>query len=678
MPAQRPQRAVDALERALPDHPEWLAMFVDILQGSQLGPNDGWFRKAVAQTRYGWADARQRLDTDGDGAVARREFAGSDTDFARLDRDGDGVLNAGDFDFSAHALTPSPGMMLFYRTDRDGNGKITPEEMEGLFRSLDRDQTGFLAISDLQRAFTPPRGRPSAGRTEGPSRWTLVKGLFQQEIGSLQPGPAPGEKAPEFLLKTADGAAEVALSQLIGPKPVVLIFGNFTCGPFRSRAGDVEKLYQRYKDRATFAMVYVREAHPTDGWSMESNDRVGVHLRQPRSYAERVEVAQTCGRTLGLGMPMLVDTLDDQVGARYSGMPSRLYLIDREGKVAYKSGRGPFGFKPDELEQSLLLMLEEQTAAGTRQGARVPLPPDAEAWSLLPATVEGGRPPLPNWAKALARPLPRTTAAMLDLDRLHRTRNPLGPQLRGLMRWVAADTNDCAYARAYAEADLRRAGVDADGLKPLSGDVSGLSDAERAALHFAHKMTLDASMVTDEEVAELMREYGPEKVAAMVLLLAHANFQDRLLLALDVPIERGGPLPPVEVRFARGTEPPPVPPRVKPQGGNPPEAPERIDDEEWLAFDFAQLQEKLRGQRARAGRIRVPTWEEVLAVLPPEYPRPKAPIKIQWSLVCMGYQPELAMAWSAATRAFGEEAKQDRVFEESLFWVVTRTIHCFY
>ena len=28
--------------------------------------------------------------------------------------------------------------------------------------------------------------------------------------------------------------------------------------------------------------------------------------------------------------------------------------------------------------------------------------------------------------------------------------------------------------------------------------------------------------------------------------------------------------------------------------------------------------------------------------------------------------------------AFGEEAKQDRVFEESLFWVVTRTIHCFY
>ena len=68
----------------------------------------------------------------------------------------------------------------------------------------------------------------------------------------------------------------------------------------------------------------------------------------------------------------------------------------------------------------------------------------------------------------------------------------------------------------------------------------------------------------------------------------------------------------------------------------------------------------------------------VLKKLPADAPTPKAPVRIKWSLVCMGYQPELASAWSACTRAFGEEAKQDRVFEESLFWVVTRTIHCFY
>jgi hypothetical protein len=113
-------------------------------------------------------------------------------------------------------------------------------------------------------------------------------------------------------------------------------------------------------------MVYVREAHPTDGWSMESNDRAGVSIRQPRTYDERVAVARTCSARLGLGFPVLVDTIDDAVGARYSGMPSRLYLLDRQGQVAYKSGRGPFGFKPAELEQALVLLLQEESSERPR------------------------------------------------------------------------------------------------------------------------------------------------------------------------------------------------------------------------------------------------------------------------------------------------------------------------
>ena len=34
--------------------------------------------------------------------------------------------------------------------------------------------------------------------------------------------------------------------------------------------------------------------------------------------------------------------------------------------------------------------------------------------------------------------------------------------------------------------------------------------------------------------------------------------------------------------------------------------------------------------------------------------------------------------WIKTTRTFGSESKQDRVFEESLFWVVTRSLRCFY
>jgi thiol-disulfide isomerase/thioredoxin len=358
-----PEAITRALAESWPDRPEWLDMYTEILIGGGTGPNDGWFRKSVGQSRFTWGAARERFDRDKNGQIARAEFPGSDADFARLDRDHDRALTRNDFDFSAHALTPSPGSTLMYLFDRDGNGKVTREELDTFFKENDSGEQDFLSLGDFQNAFRPPPAPAAAASASkprgGPSKETLVRGLFRQEIGSLQPGPSLGEKAPDFTLKTNDGSKELTLSKLVGPKPVILVFGNFTCGPFRNQAGNVEKLFQMYKDRATFVMVYVREAHPIDGWAMDSNDRVGVALAQPKTYDERVSVAQTCGTRLGLNVPMLVDTIDDAVGARYSGMPSRLYLIDHEGKVAYKSGRGPFGFKPAELEHSLVLLLRQ-------------------------------------------------------------------------------------------------------------------------------------------------------------------------------------------------------------------------------------------------------------------------------------------------------------------------------
>lgn len=364
-----PMRPLDVVERVWPGHPEWVAMFVDILQGSQLGPNDGWFRKAKTQSRLDWNATRGRLDQDDDDRVARGEFPGDDADFARLDRDHDQAITATDFDFTPNALAPSPGASLFHRADADGDGKLTRAEMDAFFAKADAGGSGFLSLDDAKQALNPPPAAPSSPKTatpparRGPSRSVLLKGLYRQEIGSLQQGPRVGEVAPDFTLKTVDGSREITLSKLVGPKPVVLIFGNFTCGPFCSQSGNVEKLFQKYQDRATFVMVYVREAHPTDGWALDGNERVGVSLRQPQTYDERVGVARTCSRKLKFGMPMLVDTIDDAVGARYSGMPSRLYLIDGEGKVAFRNGRGPFGFKTAELEHALILLLNEPPPA---------------------------------------------------------------------------------------------------------------------------------------------------------------------------------------------------------------------------------------------------------------------------------------------------------------------------
>ena len=106
--------------------------------------------------------------------------------------------------------------------------------------------------------------------------------------------------------------------------------------------------------------IYIREAHPADGWKMESNDQLGVKIEQPKTQEARNLAASQCCLGLNLMMPLLVDTINDEVNRAYSGFPDRLYLLDRDGKVVYKGGRGPYGYKPRELEQTLLMLLLDE------------------------------------------------------------------------------------------------------------------------------------------------------------------------------------------------------------------------------------------------------------------------------------------------------------------------------
>ncbi len=111
----------------------------------------------------------------------------------------------------------------------------------------------------------------------------------------------------------------------------------------------LNKLYHQYQDKVSFLVVYITEAHPSDVWQMESNVRDKVVFASPRSEDERASVAGTCVRKLGIEIPALLDEFGNSTESAYTAWPDRMYLIDRAGKVVYKSRPGPFGFKPDDL-----------------------------------------------------------------------------------------------------------------------------------------------------------------------------------------------------------------------------------------------------------------------------------------------------------------------------------------
>jgi hypothetical protein len=104
--------------------------------------------------------------------------------------------------------------------------------------------------------------------------------------------------------------------------------------------------------------VYILEAHASDVWQMPSNVKQNVVFASPRSIEERTAVADSCVRNLHIEIPALLDGFRDATEAAYTGWPDRLYLIDRDGRVAYKSGPGPFGFHPQELQAALARMLD--------------------------------------------------------------------------------------------------------------------------------------------------------------------------------------------------------------------------------------------------------------------------------------------------------------------------------
>jgi hypothetical protein len=113
-------------------------------------------------------------------------------------------------------------------------------------------------------------------------------------------------------------------------------------------------MYEDYKDQVEFFLVYIREAHPTDGWQSRANELQNILVKQPTKYVERVAVATEMCTKLDLKMPPLIDNLDDKVNKAYSAEPDRLYLVGIDGKIAFKGARGPRGFKPAELEQAII------------------------------------------------------------------------------------------------------------------------------------------------------------------------------------------------------------------------------------------------------------------------------------------------------------------------------------
>lgn len=115
----------------------------------------------------------------------------------------------------------------------------------------------------------------------------------------------------------------------------------------------LDNLSKDFGDKVQFLGIYIREAHAEGEDQVPRNLKEDVIFAQPESEDERAEVAAACMLRYNFSFPMLLDGMDNDAEEKYISWPDRLYLIDKSGKVAFKSGLGPLYFDVDEFEFAL-------------------------------------------------------------------------------------------------------------------------------------------------------------------------------------------------------------------------------------------------------------------------------------------------------------------------------------
>lgn len=124
-----------------------------------------------------------------------------------------------------------------------------------------------------------------------------------------------------------------------------------------------------YGDDVQFMFIYCREAHAAD-----SDRPAGKDVEQPVSTDERREVASAFLDEMKLEIPALLDNIDDKTSLDYASHPDRLYLVGKDGNIAYAGEKGPRGFKVDELEQAIKTELAGE--GGESAGSKSSTPGD--------------------------------------------------------------------------------------------------------------------------------------------------------------------------------------------------------------------------------------------------------------------------------------------------------------
>ena len=251
------------------------------------------------------------------------------------------------------------GQALLFTGDADGAARAFRKELAANPNDYDAN---FRLASILARRGQAEESRRLLERAvqvrpgSEEARAALAGGFHFEQTAPGDPGIPVGAAAPPVGRLTFAGLA----------RPVALVFGSYTCPKLRSSADELKRIAAEYHERVDFRLVYISEAHASGGpepqWQSTINQKEGIDLPAPRNLAEKRDHAALCLRKLTLPFAVEVDGMDAAAERAYQAWPSRLYLVGRDGKVAFQTRLGELDFHADDLERAIREILARRGA----------------------------------------------------------------------------------------------------------------------------------------------------------------------------------------------------------------------------------------------------------------------------------------------------------------------------
>jgi peroxiredoxin len=180
----------------------------------------------------------------------------------------------------------------------------------------------------------------------------------------FQPKLHVGMQAPDFAVTTLNGKT-MRLSDFRDKQHVVFEFGCITAPVFVNDITSLNRLNARFADQdVQLLVIYAREAHP------------GTNYPHFTSMDQKLAAARDLQRLEDVQFPVVVDSLEGDAHHLYGLRPSPVYVVDKQGIIAYKAS----WLVSDELEMVIRHVLE---AEGWRKAGRHTRKAYSEIWNQL-------------------------------------------------------------------------------------------------------------------------------------------------------------------------------------------------------------------------------------------------------------------------------------------------------